>query len=94
MYGVAFVDQFGYGFGFAGYSVYLMYVAQHGRYRTSHFAIATGLGSLCIALAGILSSILQSMVSYFGFFVAVCVCTIPGMLTLLIIPLEEQRDRR
>ena len=84
----------GYGFGFAGYSVYLMYVAQHGQYRTSHFAIATGLGSLCIALAGILSSILQSMVSYVGFFVAVCVCTIPGMLTLLVVPLEEQRDRR
>ena len=92
MYGVAFVDQFGYGFGFAGYSVYLMYVAQHGQYRTSHFAIATGLGSLCITLAGILSSILQSVVSYRGFFVAVCVCTIPGMLTLLIIPLEESRD--
>ena len=89
MYGVAFMDQFGYGFGFAGYSVYLMYVAQHGHYRTSHFAIATGLGSLCIALAGILSSILQSLVSYRGFFVAVCLCTIPGMLTLLFIPYED-----
>ena len=89
MYGVAFMDQFGYGFGFAGYSVYLMYVAQHGQYRTSHFAIATGLGSLCIALAGFLSSILQSFVSYRGFFVAVCLCTSPGMLTLLIIPHEE-----
>ena len=94
MYGVALMDQFGYGFGFAGYSVYLMYVAQHGRYRTSHFAIATGLGSLCIALAGILSSILQSLVSYRGFFVAVCICTIPGMLTLLFIPHEETREGR
>ena len=94
MYGVAFMDQFGYGFGFAGYSVYLMYVAQHGHYRTSHYAIATGLGSLCIALAGILSSILQSLVSYRGFFVAVCICTIPGMLTLLIIPHEEARGSR
>jgi PAT family beta-lactamase induction signal transducer AmpG len=94
MYGVVFVDQFGYGFGFAGYSVYLMCVAQRGRYRTSHYAIATGLGSLCIALAGILSSILQSVVGYGAFFVAVCVCTIPGMLTLLIIPLDERRDGR
>jgi PAT family beta-lactamase induction signal transducer AmpG len=94
MYGVAFVDQFGYGFGFAAYSVYLMYVSQRGHYRTSHYAIATGLGSLCIALAGILSSILQSVVGYVGFFLAVCVCTIPGMLTLLVIPLEEKRDGR
>lgn len=93
MYGVAFVDQFGYGFGFAGYSVYLMRVAQFGQYRTSHYAIATGLGSLCITLAGILSSVLQNMVSYRGFFVAVCVCTIPGMLTLLIIPQDEPAQR-
>ncbi len=94
MYGVVFVDQFGYGFGFAAYSVYLMYVAQQGHYRTSHYAIATGLGSLCIALAGILSSILQTVVGYVGFFVAVCICTIPGMLTLLVIPLEESGDGR
>jgi len=90
MYGVAFVDQFGYGFGFAGYCVYLMYVAQHGQFRTSHFAIATGLGSLTIVLAGILSGILQSTVGYFWFFVGVCLCTIPGMLTLLFIPIEEK----
>lgn len=89
MYGIAFTDQFGYGFGFAAYSVYLMRVAQFGNYRTSHYAIATGLGSLCITLAGVLSSILQSRVGYVGFFVAVCACTIPGMLTLLIIPLDE-----
>jgi PAT family beta-lactamase induction signal transducer AmpG len=91
MYGVAFVDQFGYGFGFAAYTVFLMYVAQQGHYRTSHFAIATGLGFLCIVLAGILSSILQSTVGYFWFFVVVCGCTIPGMLTLLFIPMEPAR---
>jgi PAT family beta-lactamase induction signal transducer AmpG len=89
MYGVAFVDQFGYGFGFAGYSVYLMYVAQRGHFRTSHFAIATGLGSLTIVVAGILAGILQSTVGYVWFFVGVCLCTIPGMLTLLFIPLDQ-----
>ena len=89
MYGVAFVDQFGYGFGFAGYCVYLMYVAQHGKFRTSHFAIATGLGFVTIVLAGILSGILQSTLGYLWFFVGVCLCTIPGMVTLLFIPLED-----
>ena len=89
LYGVAFVDQFGYGFGFAGYSVYLMQVAQRGNFRTSHYAIATGLGALTIMLAGILAGYLQQSVGYVGFFVSVCVCTIPGMLTLLCIPLEQ-----
>ena len=94
LYAVAFMDQFGYGFGFAGYSVFLMYVAQRGRFRTSHFAIATGLGSLTILLAGILSGILLATVGYFWFFVAVCFCTIPGMLTLLFIPVEKAQTAR
>ena len=37
------VDQFGYGFGFSAYMVYLMFVAQGSRFETSHYAIATGL---------------------------------------------------
>jgi PAT family beta-lactamase induction signal transducer AmpG len=94
MYGVAFVDQFGYGFGFAGYSVYLMYVAQRGNFRTSHYAIATGLGMLTIMLAGIFAGWLQSTVGYVGFFIGVCVCTIPGMVTLFFIPLDEPQATR
>ena len=91
MYVVAFVDQFGYGFGFAGYSVYLMHVAQRGNFRTSHYAIATGLGALTIMLAGMLSGYLQSTLGYVGFFVAVCLCTLPAVLTVLIIPLDEMK---
>ncbi len=92
MYFVAFVDQFGYGFGFAGYSVYLMHVAQRGNFRTSHYAIATGLGALTIMLAGMLSGYLQSTLGYVGFFVAVCLCTIPALLTILIIPLDGMKS--
>ena len=91
MYVVAFVDQFGYGFGFAGYSVYLMHVAQRGNFRTSHYAIATGLGALTIMLAGMLSGYLQSTLGYVGFFIAVCLCTIPAILTILIIPLDDMK---
>jgi len=92
MYVVAFVDQFGYGFGFAGYSVYLMHVAQRGNFRTSHYAIATGLGALTIMLAGMLSGYLQSTLGYVGFFVAVCLCSIPALLTILIIPLDGMKS--
>lgn len=93
IYYVAFVDQFGYGFGFAGYSVFLMYVAQQGKFRTSHYAVATGLGALTITLAGIVAGILQATVGYFWFFIAVCICTVPGMLTLLFIPLEKDTPK-
>lgn len=89
MYGVAFMDQFGYGFGFAGYSVFLMSIAQRSHFRTAHYAIATGLGAFCIMVAGILSGVVQQNLGYTGFFLFVVFATIPGMLTLLFIPLPD-----
>jgi PAT family beta-lactamase induction signal transducer AmpG len=87
---VAFVDQMGYGIGFAAYMVYLMYVAQRSSFRTSHYAIATGLGVLTIQTSGILSGIIQTNFGYVNFFIAVMVLAIPGILTLLFIPIEER----
>lgn len=89
---VAFVDQMGYGIGFSAYMVYLMWVAQRSHFRTSHYAIATGLGVLTIQTSGILSGIIQTNFGYVNFFIAVMVLAIPGILTLLAIPLEEKAE--
>ncbi len=94
MFGVAFVDQFGYGFGFAGYIVYLMYVAQRGAFRTTHYAIGTGFGMLTIILAGITSGIIQQSFGYTGMFVVACVAAVPGMLILLVIPMDNEETRK
>jgi PAT family beta-lactamase induction signal transducer AmpG len=94
LYPVAFIEAFGYGFGFAGYFVYLMYVAQRRpEFRTSHYAIGTGLGALFITFAGILSGILQQTFGYVGFFIAACLFTVPGTLTLLFIPMDEEETK-
>ena len=94
LYPVAVTEAFGYGFGFAGYFVYLMYVAQRRpEFRTSHYAIGTGLGALFITFAGILSGILQQAFGYVGFFIAACLFTIPGTLTLLFIPMDEEETK-
>lgn len=87
---VAFVDQFGYGIGFSAYMVYLMFVAQRSNYRTSHYAIATGLGVLTIQTSGILSGIIQTNFGYVSFFLAAMLLAIPSVLTLLFIPLEDR----
>jgi PAT family beta-lactamase induction signal transducer AmpG len=93
MYPIAFVEAFGYGFGFAGYFVYLMWVAQRGNYTTSHYAIGTGLGALFITFAGITSGIVQESMGYLGFFIIACLFTIPGTLTLLFIPMDKNEGR-
>ncbi len=95
LYVAAFVHEFGYGFGFAAYFVFLMDVAQRANFKTAHYAFGTGLGALCGVFAGIVSAILlasfQGSTTYVYFFIAVCILTVPGMLTLLFIPLDEQR---
>lgn len=88
--GLIAVDQFGYGFGFSAYMVYLMFVAQGSKYETSHYAIATGLMALGAMGAGILSGFLQVQLGYAWFFAAVCLATLPGMITLFFIPLDKE----
>ncbi len=89
-------DQFGYGFGFSAYMVYLMFISQGSNFKTSHYAISTGLMALGAMLAGIISGYLQTSLAaqdpkmgYAWFFVAVCLFTIPGMLTLFFIPMDK-----
>jgi PAT family beta-lactamase induction signal transducer AmpG len=89
LYPVVFFEAVGYGAGFAGYFVFLMQVAQRGKFITTHYAIGTGLGALFITFATILAGIVQSVFGYRGVFIAACIFTIPGTLTLLFIPLDK-----
>lgn len=82
------LEQFGYGLGFTAFSVYLMYISQ-GKYKTSHFAISTGLMALGMMFPGLISGYIQQSVGYPVFFILVCLLTIPGMLTLFFIPFNE-----
>jgi PAT family beta-lactamase induction signal transducer AmpG len=90
LYGVDFAENFGYGLGFAAYMVFLMRVASRGNYKTSHYAIGTGMGALCIAAAGIVSGIVQQNFGYTGFFAASMIFAIPGLISLLFIPKDIQ----
>jgi|GEM_PF-253023 len=91
---IDFLEQFGYGFGFAGYMVYLMWVAQRGNYKTTHYAIGTGMGALCIATAGAVSGVLYENFGYRGVFLWAIILAIPGLLTLFFIPLDENHGKR
>jgi PAT family beta-lactamase induction signal transducer AmpG len=94
------IDQFGYGFGFAAYMVYLMFVSQGSAFQTSNYAIATGIMALGALIAGAMSGLVYDLFarsdpsnSYLWFFVTVLFCGIPGMLTLLFIPMDRDDIR-
>lgn len=84
------IEQFGYGLGTAAYSIYLVYLSKD-EYKTSHFAISTGIMALGMMLPGLISGYLQQVLGYSAFFMLVCLLTIPSMLTLFFIPLSYEK---
>ena len=77
---VAF-EKFGYGFGFAAFLMYLIYIAE-GQSKTSHYAIATGFMALGMMLPGMLSGYMQEWLGYGGFFIWVVIAALPALLLL------------
>ncbi|MBS1718074.1 MAG: hypothetical protein JSS72_10140 [Armatimonadetes bacterium] len=87
MHPVAFMDSFGYGFGYAAYVIVLQRVAQQvPKFQTAHYAICTGLGALCIQVSGIFAGIVQANFGYHTFYWTALICAVPGILTLLLLP--------
>jgi len=79
--GTVVLEQFGYGFGFAAFMMYLIYVAE-GASKTSHYAIATGFMALGMMLPGMLSGYIQEWLGYDGFFIWVVIAALPAFLVL------------
>ena len=90
--GVA-IEQFGYGFGFAAYMLYMIYIAR-GKHQTAHYAICTGFMALGLMLPGMWSGWLQERLGYPHFFVWVLLATIPGFIVTALIPLEAEFGRK
>jgi PAT family beta-lactamase induction signal transducer AmpG len=88
VYPLVALEQFGYGLGFTVFTVYLMASAE-GNYKTSHYAISTGIMALGMMLPGLKSGTLQQAVGYQTFFIIVCLMTLPGMLTIPFLPLNR-----
>lgn len=73
------LEQFGYGFGFTAFMLYLLYFSR-GQYKTTFYAICTGFMALGMMLPGMAAGFIQSQLQYPGFFIWVCICTIPGFI--------------
>ena len=69
------IEQFGYGFGFTAYMLYMMYFSE-GEFKTSHYAFCTCFMALSMMIPGMFAGFLQESLGYKGFFWMVIVCCI------------------
>lgn len=70
-----FIEQFGYGFGFTAYMLYLIYFSE-GRHKTAHYAICTGFMALGMMLPGMAAGWLQETIGYRHFFIWTVICCV------------------
>ncbi|MGD0745637.1 MAG: MFS transporter [Verrucomicrobiota bacterium] len=90
--GVA-VEQFGYGFGFMAFMLYMIYIAR-GEHATAHYAICTGFMALGLNVPAAWSGWLQQQLGYPHFFVWVILATVPSFMAALRIPLDAEFGKR
>lgn len=72
------VEQFGYGFGFTAYMLFMMYISE-GEFKTSHYALCTAFMALSMMIPGMFAGYLQEHLGYvhfFGMVIACCMATV------------------
>ena len=79
-----FIEQFGYGFGFTAYMLYLIYYSR-GNYKTSHYALCTAFMALSMMIPGLFAGALQEAVGYQTFFlIVIAFCSVTFAVTSLL----------
>lgn len=88
-----FVEQFGYGFGFTAYMLYLIYFSD-GKYKTAHYAICTGFMALGMMLPGMFAGWLQEQLGYNHFFLWVMICSIVPLIAVALLKIDPQFGKK
>jgi PAT family beta-lactamase induction signal transducer AmpG len=87
------LEQFGYGFGFTAYSMFMIMVSE-GEYKTVHYAISTGIMALGMMVPAMFSGWLQEQLGYQNFFLWVMAATIPGFIVTALVKIDPEFGKK
>jgi len=87
------VEQFGYGFGFTAYLLFMIQVAE-GEHKTAHYAICTGFMALGLMLPGMAAGWIQEHLGYVKFFGWVMLATIPSFAAAALVKVDPQFGKK
>jgi PAT family beta-lactamase induction signal transducer AmpG len=91
--GAVGLEQFGYGFGFTAFMLYLLYFSD-GPHRTAHYAICTGFMALGMMIPGLWSGWLAGWLGYRHFFVWVLCSAMPGFILALRLKVDAEFGKK
>jgi MFS transporter, PAT family, beta-lactamase induction signal transducer AmpG len=92
------VEQFGYGFGFTAYMVYMLMIAGgpdgQSPHKTAHYALCTGFMALGMMIPGMWAGWLQQQLGYVDFFIWACIATVPSFIAAALIRIDPGFGRK
>ena len=87
------LDQFGYGFGFTAYMLYLIYFSE-GEFKTAHYSLCTAFMALSMMLPGMIAGYIQEWVGYTWFFGFVMVCCLVTVAVTFLVKVDPDYGRK
>ena len=88
-----FIEQFGYGFGFTAYMLYLIYYSR-GEHKTSHYALCTAFMALSMMIPGLFAGALQEAVGYRMFFIIVVVACVVTYVVASLLKIDDEENSK
>jgi MFS transporter, PAT family, beta-lactamase induction signal transducer AmpG len=86
---VVTIEKLGYGFGSVGLILYMMQQLAPGKFRTAHYAFATGIMAACMMVTGMISGALQQWLGHKWFFAFVLAVSVPPIIIAKLAPFRE-----
>lgn len=83
-----FIEQFGYGFGFTAYMLFMIYFSD-GEHKTAHYAICTAFMALGMMVPGMAAGWLQEMIGYENFFWWIMLCCVLTIVVTAFVKVDE-----
>ena len=87
------LDQFGYGFGFTAYMLYLIYFSE-GEFKTAHYSLCTAFMALSMMLPGMVAGYLQEALGYTMFFGFVMVCCLVTVAVTFLLKVDPEYGKK
>lgn len=87
------LDQFGYGFGFTAYMLYLIYFSD-GEFKTAHYSLCTAFMALSMMLPGMVAGYLQEAIGYVWFFAFVMFCCLVTVAVTLLLKVDPEYGKK
>ncbi len=87
------LDQFGYGFGFTAYMLYLIYFSD-GEFKTAHYSLCTAFMALSMMLPGMVAGYVQEALGYTAFFGFVMVCCLITVAVTFLLKVDPEYGKK